>query len=92
MGALDCIYNLSTGWNGLRIRLLAPYGQAWVQAVRSMSAIVCDDTHLLLSIQSMIIFVVDTSGWHTTLTGSMWNTPSATIIDPRRRSSSGAQN
>jgi hypothetical protein len=54
-----------------------------------MSAIVCDDTHLLLSTQSMIIFVVDTSGWHIALTRSTWKTPTAMFVGLRRRSSSG---
>jgi hypothetical protein len=89
---LDCIYNLSLGWKGCHIWLLVDYEQRRIQGFRKLSAIVSDDTSSFMHSKIHIKFVVDTSGWHTALTGSTWKTPIALIGGPRRRSRSMVQN
>jgi hypothetical protein len=85
-GPLYCIYNLSSGWKGYHIWLLAGYKERSVQGFWKLSAIVSDDTSSFMHTKLHIKFVVDTSGFHTALTESTWKTPSAMIGGPRRRS------
>jgi hypothetical protein len=88
-GPLDCIYDLSSGWKGCRIRLLATLEQRRIQAFRKYPAIVSDDTPHALKVRMK--FVVDTS-FHTVLTESTWKTPTAMIGGLRKTSKSMATN
>ena len=90
-GPLDYISNLSSGWKGCHFRILAGYEQRRVQGFQNMSEIVSDDT-FFYALEAHIKFVVDTSGWHTTLTGNTQKIPNAMIGGPRRRSRSMVQN
>jgi hypothetical protein len=59
-------------WKACHIQLLADNGERMVQRFQRRAAIVSDDTSSFLHSKERIKFVVDTSGWHTTLTGSTW--------------------
>ena len=91
MGHWDVFLHLSSGWKGCHIRLLVQHEQERVQGFWILSTIVSDD-RFFYALKVYIKFVVDTSGWHTALTGNTWMTPIAMIGGPSIRSRSMAQN
>ena len=61
-GPLNCIYNLSSGWKGLYIWLLAGHKQSRVQALWKRIEIVSDRTYSFI-VNIRVQIIVDTSGF-----------------------------